>query len=102
MPAWITPELCPVWWRAGSPSRSRTTTRRCGGRRGGSHPRGGRRLGMPEEASGPIDGSMKPMRVLVAGASGYVGSTLIPHLLERGHDVVAFGRDDGRVRAALD
>jgi uncharacterized protein YbjT (DUF2867 family) len=45
---------------------------------------------------------MKPMRVLVAGASGYVGSTLIPHLLERGHDVVAFGRDDGRVRAALD
>ncbi|GAB3017910.1 hypothetical protein GCM10011376_01520 [Nocardioides flavus (ex Wang et al. 2016)] len=48
------------------------------------------------------------MRVLVLGATGYVGSRLVPHLLEHGHDVVAasssaprpdrFGWDD-RVRA---
>lgn len=29
------------------------------------------------------------MRVLVAGASGYVGSRLVPEFLERGHEVVA-------------
>jgi len=29
------------------------------------------------------------MRVLVAGASGYVGSRLVPALLERGHQIVA-------------
>ena len=28
-------------------------------------------------------------RVLVLGATGYVGSRLVPHLVERGHDVVA-------------
>jgi uncharacterized protein YbjT (DUF2867 family) len=48
------------------------------------------------------------MRVLVLGATGYVGSRLVPHLLEHGHDVVAassspprpdrFGWDD-RVHA---
>jgi uncharacterized protein YbjT (DUF2867 family) len=48
------------------------------------------------------------VRVLVLGATGYVGSRLVPHLLEHGHDVVAasssaprpdrFGWDD-RVRA---
>lgn len=33
------------------------------------------------------------MRVLVTGATGYIGSRLIPRLLEAGHDVVATGRD---------
>ncbi|SEB73045.1 Nucleoside-diphosphate-sugar epimerase [Nocardioides exalbidus] len=39
------------------------------------------------------------MRVLVLGATGYVGSRLVPHLLERGHEVVAASRsvpDPGR------
>lgn len=39
------------------------------------------------------------MRILVAGASGYVGSRLVPRLLEAGHDVVALTRDAARVAA---
>jgi uncharacterized protein YbjT (DUF2867 family) len=33
------------------------------------------------------------MRILVVGASGYVGGRLVPLLQERGHDLVLLGRD---------
>ena len=41
------------------------------------------------------------MRILVTGASGFVGSSLIPRLARDGHELVAFGRDEQRMRAAL-
>jgi uncharacterized protein YbjT (DUF2867 family) len=41
------------------------------------------------------------MRILVTGASGFVGSLLIPRLCAEGHTVRALGRDDARIRAAL-
>jgi uncharacterized protein YbjT (DUF2867 family) len=42
------------------------------------------------------------MRVLVTGASGAVGSLLVPRLVIGGHSVRAFGRDPGRIEKALD
>ena len=39
------------------------------------------------------------MRVLVTGASGYVGSALVPHLEADGHEVRALARDPARVDA---
>jgi uncharacterized protein YbjT (DUF2867 family) len=41
------------------------------------------------------------MRILVTGASGFVGSLLIPRLRSEGHTVRALGRDPARVTAAL-
>jgi uncharacterized protein YbjT (DUF2867 family) len=41
------------------------------------------------------------MRILVTGASGFIGSLLAPRLCAGGHDVRALGRDEERVRAAL-
>ena len=37
------------------------------------------------------------MRILVTGATGYVGGRLIPRLLERGHQVRVFVRDPQRI-----
>jgi uncharacterized protein YbjT (DUF2867 family) len=41
------------------------------------------------------------VNVLVTGASGFVGAALIPRLQRDGHDVRAFGRAAGRVRAEV-
>jgi len=41
------------------------------------------------------------MRILVTGASGFVGSSLIPRLRSEGHSVRAFGREPSRVERAL-
>jgi uncharacterized protein YbjT (DUF2867 family) len=41
------------------------------------------------------------VKVLVTGASGFVGAALIPRLQRDGHDVRAFGRAAGRVRAKV-
>ena len=35
---------------------------------------------------------MQPMKILVSGASGFVGSTLVPFLTTGGHEVVRLGR----------
>jgi uncharacterized protein YbjT (DUF2867 family) len=41
------------------------------------------------------------MRIHVTGASGFVGSLLVPRLCADGHEVRALGRDRERMRAAL-
>jgi uncharacterized protein YbjT (DUF2867 family) len=42
------------------------------------------------------------VRILVTGASGFVGSLLVGPLLDAGHEVVAFGRDEQRIVRALE
>jgi uncharacterized protein YbjT (DUF2867 family) len=41
------------------------------------------------------------MRILVTGASGFIGSLLVPKLLAHGHTVRALGRNPERVRVAV-
>lgn len=41
------------------------------------------------------------MRILLTGASGFVGSLLVPRLLAEGHDLRALAREPARVRDAL-
>lgn len=41
------------------------------------------------------------MRILLTGASGFVGAALLPRLLEDGHEVRALARDRSRVEQAL-
>jgi uncharacterized protein YbjT (DUF2867 family) len=43
-----------------------------------------------------------PMRILLTGASGSIGSALAPALHDAGHDVRGLGRDPARVPAGLD
>jgi len=40
------------------------------------------------------------MRVLITGATGYIGGRLVPHLLEAGHQVLCLVRDPGKLDQA--
>jgi nucleoside-diphosphate-sugar epimerase len=69
--------------------------------RGHEHPREGEaRLGGLDRArrGAARDGRVGalPVKVLVTGASGFIGAQLVPALAQAGHEVVALVRDPGR------
>ena len=41
------------------------------------------------------------MRILIAGASGFVGTALVPKLISNGHQVIVIGRDKGLLERKL-
>jgi uncharacterized protein YbjT (DUF2867 family) len=42
------------------------------------------------------------MKIAVVGATGFVGSHLVPHLVAKGHEVIAISRDGRRLKAWRD
>src|SRR3954447_13031287 len=118
MPAWATPEFEPDWWAPSVGSRSRTTIRASGSRCCSSRAVANPRIPPPTTATShsPVgsacciggsygarighDGETQMARVLVTGASGYVGAALLPRLRAAGHEVRAFARSPERVAAA--
>jgi uncharacterized protein YbjT (DUF2867 family) len=57
-------------------------------------------VGLPMEAGPAAEGSGGPLKVLVAGASGFVGQRLCAALDRAGHDVVAMTRNPAGYRGA--